>query len=133
MCIRDSWSEYAPAAPDELYIDPTVMQPPGSAPGMAMLAAVYCGPEADAEKVLAPIRKLGTPLNDSIKKMEYTQLQRSGASTDTRAIASYLKGGFVPKVPGDMITAMVEGFHGDPRRTTVLFCLLYTSPSPRDS
>jgi FAD/FMN-containing dehydrogenase len=115
------WSEYAPVAPDELYMDPTVMQPPGDAPGIAMLQVCYCGPQADAEKALAPIRKLGTPLKDSIKVMEYVQAQRANDSTDTRAIASYLKGGFVPKVPGDMIDAMVNGFHGDPRRMTVLF------------
>jgi hypothetical protein len=115
------WSEYAPAAPDELYFDPTVMQPPGNGPGMAALQVCYCGPQADAEKALAPIRKLGTPLKDTIKTMEYVQVQRSGDSTDTRAIASYLKGGFVGKVPGDLVNAMVDGFHGDPRRTTVLF------------
>jgi len=115
------WGEYAPAAPDELYCDPTVMQPPGNAPGMAMLQVCYCGPPADAEKALAPIRKLGTPLKDTIKTMEYVQVQRSQDSTDTRAIASYLKGGFVGKVPGELVTAMVDGFHGDPRRTTVLF------------
>jgi FAD/FMN-containing dehydrogenase len=115
------WSEYAPVAPDELYVDPTVMQPPGNAPGMAMLSVCYCGPQADAEKALAPIRKLGTPLKDTIKTMEYVQVQRSQDSTDTRAIASYLKGGFVGKVPGELVTAMVDGFHGDPRRTTVLF------------
>src|SRR6185503_15751318 len=115
------WSEYAPAAPDELYVDPTVMQMPGNAPGMAALQVCYCGAPADAEKALAPIRKLGTPLKDTIKTMEYVQVQRSGDSTDTRAIASYLKGGFVGKVPGDLVNAMVDGFHGDPRRTTVLF------------
>jgi FAD/FMN-containing dehydrogenase len=115
------WSEYAPAAPDELYVDPTVMQMPGNAPGMAALQVCYCGAPADAEKALAPIRKLGTPLKDTIKTMEYVQVQRSGDSTDTRAIASYLKGGFVGKVPGELVNAMVDGFHGDPRRTTVLF------------
>jgi FAD/FMN-containing dehydrogenase len=115
------WSEYAPVAPDELYVDPTLMQPPGNGPGMAMLQVCYCGPPADAEKALAPIRKLGTPLKDTIKTMEYVQVQRSGDSTDTRAIASYLKGGFVGKVPGELVTAMVDGFRGDPRRTTVLF------------
>ena len=114
------WGEYAPAAPDELYFDPTVMQPPGNAPGMAMLQVCYCGAPADAEKALAPIRKLG-PVKDTIKTMEYVQVQRSQDSTDTRAIASYLKGGFVGKVPGELVTAMVDGFHGDPRRTTVLF------------
>lgn len=119
--ILTMWSEFAPAAPDELYSDPTVMQLPGNAPAMVTLSVCYCGPQADAEKVLAPIRKLGTPLRDTIKAMDYVQVQRSGDSTDTRAIASYLKGGFIGKMPGDLITAMVDGFHGDPRRTTVLF------------
>jgi hypothetical protein len=77
------WGEYAPAAPDELYFDPTVMQPPGNAPGMAMLQVCYSGPQADAERALAPIRKLGTPLKDTIKGMEYVQVHRSGDSTDT--------------------------------------------------
>lgn len=119
--VLTMWSEFAPAAPDELYVDPTVMQLPGNAPGMVALQVCYCGPQADAEKALAPIRKLGTPLRDTIKAMEYVQVQRSGDSTDTRAIASYLKGGFIGKMPGDLVTALVEGFHGDPRRTTVLF------------
>ena len=37
------WSEYAPAAPDELYFDPTVMQPPGNGPGMAALQVATAG------------------------------------------------------------------------------------------
>jgi FAD/FMN-containing dehydrogenase len=119
--VLTMWSEYAPVAPDELYMDPTVMQPPGGAPGMAALQVCYCGPQADAEKALAPIRKLGTPLQDTIKTMEYVQVQRSQDSSDTRAIASYLKGGFVGKFPGELIKAMVDGFHPDPRRMTVLF------------
>ncbi len=119
--ILTMWSEFAPAAPDELYVDPAIMQLPGNAPAMVSLSVCYCGPQADAEKALAPIRKLGTPLRDTIKAMEYVQVQRSGDSTDTRAIASYLKGGFIGKMPGDLVTALVDGFHGDPRRTTVLF------------
>jgi FAD/FMN-containing dehydrogenase len=119
--VLTMWSEYAPVAPDELYIDPNLMQPPGDAPGAVALQVCYCGPQADAEKALAPIRKLGTPLRDSIRSMEYVQVQRSQDSTDTRAIASYLKGGFVGKFPADLIKAMVEGFRPDPRRMTILF------------
>ena len=55
------WSEYAASAPDELYMDPTMVLPPGNAPGMCALEVCYSGPQADAERALAPIRKLGTP------------------------------------------------------------------------
>ncbi len=60
-------------------------------------------------------------MRDSIKAMEYVQVQRINDSTDTRAIASYLKGGFIGKMPGDLVSALVDGFHGDPRRMTVVF------------
>jgi hypothetical protein len=98
-----------------------MMLPPGNAPGVVALQACYCGPEADAERALAPIRKLGKPMQDTIKTMEYVQVQRSGDSTDTRAIASYLKGGFIGKMPGELVSALVDGLQGDPRRTTLLF------------
>src|SRR5262249_55923131 len=74
--VLSMWGDYAPAAPDELYTDPSVMQAPGGAPGMASLQVCYCGEPANAEKALAPIRKLGTPLKDTIKTMEYTAVQR---------------------------------------------------------
>ena len=96
--VLTMWSEYASTAPDDLYIDPTMALPPGNAPGMVSLEVCYAGPQADAERALAPIRKLGTPMQDGIKAMDYTHVQRINDSTDTRAIASYLKGGFIGKM-----------------------------------
>ena len=119
--VLTMWSEYAATAPDELYLDPTLMLPPGNAPGTVSLQACYCGPQADAERALAPVRKLGTPTSDSIKAMEYVKVQRINDSTDTRSIASYLKGGFIGKMPGDLVSALVDGLQGDPRRMTVVF------------
>ena len=119
--VWSMWSEYAPTAPDELYLDPVMAQPPGNGPGMISLEACYCGPQQDAEKALAPIRKLGKPINDSVKLMDYTQAQRANDTTDSRAIASYMKAGFVGKVPGELVTAIVDNFHPDPMRMTLLF------------
>lgn len=119
--VLTMWSEYAPTAPDELYLDPVMAQPPGNAPGIISLEACYCGPQAEAERALAPLRKLGTPLQDTIKTMEYVQVQRMNDASDMRGIASYLKGGFLGKMPGELVSALVDGFQGDPRRTTLLF------------
>jgi FAD/FMN-containing dehydrogenase len=119
--VLTMWSEYASTAPDDLYCDPSMMLPPGAAPGMVSMEVCYSGPQADAERALAPIRKLGTPAKDTIKAMDYTQAQRVNDSTDTRAIASYLKGGFIGKAPGELVSALVDGIQGDPRRMTVLF------------
>ena len=119
--VLTMWSEYASTAPDDLYIDPTMALPPGNAPGMVSLEVCYAGPQADAERALAPIRKLGTPMQDGIKAMDYTHVQRINDSTDTRGIASYLKGGFIGKGSPELVSALVDGLQGDPRRMTVLF------------
>ena len=36
-------------------------------------------------------------------------------------MGSYLKGGFISQMPDKLVSAMVDGFEGDPGRMTVLF------------
>lgn len=115
------YADYAPTAPDELYFDPIIVLPPGGAPGAAQLDVCYSGPAQDAERALAPLRKVGTPVGDTIKAMDYVELQRSGDWTDARMLGTYIKGGFISTVPGNLIAALVDGLKGDPRRTTAVF------------
>lgn len=115
------YADYAPSAPDELYLDPMVMAPPGGAPRTAQLEVCYSGPAKNAEKALAPIRKLGTPLSDTVKSMDYVELQRSGDWTDARLLGTYIKGGFLPAMPQQLIATAIDGFQGDANRITILF------------
>ncbi|MFC4312779.1 FAD-binding oxidoreductase [Steroidobacter flavus] len=115
------YADYAPKAPDDLYFDPVIVLPPGGGPGAAQLDICYSGPAKDAERALAPLRKIGTPVSDTIKPMDYVELQRSGDWADARMLGTYIKGGFVSAVPGDLISALVDGLKGDPRRTTAVF------------
>lgn len=115
------YADYAPLAPQELYFDPILTLPPGGAPGVAELDVCYSGPANAAEGVLAPIRKIGTPLKDTIRKIDYVELQRSGDMTDARMLGTYLKGGFIPSMPEKLIAAAAEGLQGDPNRVTLLF------------
>ncbi len=115
------YAEYSPEAPDELSVGFTMILPPGGADGMVGFGVCYSGPQNEAERHLAPFRKLGTPLFDGIRAMDYVALQRSGDTDDPRARATYLKSGFVPNVPPDLVSAVVEGFEGHPGRTTQVF------------
>lgn len=115
------YADYAPAAPDDLYFDPVMALPPGGAPGVAQLDVCYSGPARDAERALAPLRKVGKPIGDTVKAIDYVDEQRSGDMSDPRALATYLKGGFISAVPGPLISALVDGFKGDPRRVTAMF------------
>ena len=56
-----------------------------------------------------------------IKTVDYVEVQRWNDSGDSRAIASYLKGGFITQLPDKLVSALVDGFQGDPGRITLLF------------
>jgi FAD/FMN-containing dehydrogenase len=119
--VLGMYADFAAAAPDDLYVDPALMFPPGGAPGVVTLDVCYCGPPAGAERALAPRRTLGTPASDTIKATDYVQVQRANDSTDSRAVGSYLKGGFISALPGELISALVDGFVGHPGRATLVF------------
>ncbi|MDH5198607.1 MAG: FAD-binding oxidoreductase, partial [Gemmatimonadota bacterium] len=114
------YAEYAPNAPDDLYSDFFAVRPPGGAPGVMGFSVCYSGPPNEAERVLAPFRKLGTPLNDGIQPVDYIALQRSGDSNDPRARGVYLKSAFLPAMPAALISAIVDGLEGDPNRTSIV-------------
>jgi hypothetical protein len=114
------YASYAREAPDELQLDCMLEQPPGGAPATAGFGVCYSGTPADADRVLAPLRSLGTPTVDSVKPTPYVAVQKSGDISDPRALGMYLKAGFVSDVAADMIAEIVDRFSGDPARFTSL-------------
>lgn len=104
--------------PDELTLDCVMVYPPGGADGVIMFNVCYSGPAANADSILAPIRRMN-PIVDAVAPMDYVALQRSGDTDDPRARGSYLKSAFVPRFPPGLITAMVEGLEPHPARTTI--------------
>src|SRR5690606_35583856 len=59
--------EYALHAPDELTLGFTMAQPPGDEPGVVVVDVCYCGEENAFEAALAPVRRLGSPLADTLQ------------------------------------------------------------------
>jgi hypothetical protein len=119
--VLGMFAEYATTAPDDLYLDPALVVPPGGRPGYVGVEVCYSGPAKDAERVLAPLRNLGTPARDTIKTMAYLDAQRANDTGDNRTLGTYLKGGFIAKFPEELGTAIVHGLPADPNRLTVLF------------
>ena len=91
---------------------------------MAAVAICFSGKESDAERALAPVRKLGTPLADGVRAIDYVALQRSGDTDDPRAMGNYLKSGFINEMSGGLMTAIIEGLEGHPARRTQVFAQL---------
>jgi FAD/FMN-containing dehydrogenase len=113
-------AEYLPEAPDELDLIPLVVLPPGGQPGVAGFGVCWSGPAGQADRVLAPIRRLGTPVAD-VAPMDYTALQQSGDITDPRARASYLKSGFVAQLAPGLVSILAEGLRAHPTRSAQFF------------
>jgi len=120
--ILTRFGEFAPQASDELYVGFQMLQPPGNAAGEMGLEICYCGPESEYERAVEPLRRsLGPPAQDTVKRIAYTALQKSGDVSDPRALAIYLKSGFIPALGPDLAEAIVESFTPHPARFTAVF------------
>ena len=115
------YADFSVQAPDDLYIDFYVNATATGEGGGAGFHICYSGPEKDAEKVLAPVRKLGEPAFTNLGPIDYVAIQRSWDYADFRNIGEYLKSGFVNEYPGSMLDAAIDGFEADPGRTTMLY------------
>ncbi|MFT5520298.1 MAG: FAD/FMN-containing dehydrogenase [Enterobacterales bacterium] len=115
------YADYAATAPDELYLDMGMSSAAGSTDGIILLHACYSGPKANAEKVLAPIRKAGKAIKDTIGPVDYVALQRRWDDTDPRSTGSYLKSGFINTFPDKLIDGVLDAFKAVPERGTSIF------------
>jgi FAD/FMN-containing dehydrogenase len=115
------YADFSEGAPDDLYVDLYVNATATGQGSGAGLHVCYSGPEKDAEKVLAPIRKLGEPAFTNLGPVDYVAIQRSWDYADFRNIGEYLKSGFVNEYPDSMLDAAIAGFEPDPGRNTMLY------------
>jgi hypothetical protein len=119
--LLEFYGEYSNNAPDEQYVDAGMDLPMGDKPGTFTIHTTYSGSAADAERVLAPLRKLGKPITDTIRAQDYVAIQRSWDDTDPRNNGEYLKSGFIVGYPAGLVDAILDGFRPDPARGTSVF------------
>ncbi len=119
--VLNFYADYAAEAPDELYVDFAMAQGPGDAPGGCLLSVCYSGPMDQAERVLAPIRKAGKPVSDTLEAMDYVSLQKSGDWDDPRGRGFYMKPGFLNGIDPKLADHLVDGFDPHPERRIGFF------------
>lgn len=115
------YGEVLSTAPDDLYLDFILTSDAGSSDGVAIIYGCYSGPQDQAEKVLAPVRSFGTPLQDTFETRDYVAEQRRFDYSDPRSDGSYLKSGFVSEVEDGLVDAIVDGFYAGPDRSASVF------------
>ncbi len=104
--VLAGYSDFIAAAPDELEVS-VYLAPTPDHQRVVVLDVCYCGPVADGERVIAPLRKLGKPVADHLGATTYVELQRSGDAGNPPG-RYYIKGGYVTHLSSPLLTPIVE-------------------------
>lgn len=99
---------------DDMYVGPAMVTLPDGT-GVMIMEVVYAGDPALGEKELAPLLKVGKPLENGVAMNDYMMMQTQEDATFAHGIRSYAKNGMVREVTPELIDAMIESYVQDPR------------------
>ncbi|HVN44264.1 MAG TPA: FAD-binding oxidoreductase [Steroidobacteraceae bacterium] len=111
-----SFADYIASAPDELSVMADVNLDAKEPPTVS-LDVCYCGPPADGERVVAPLRRFGKPLADKLGPATYVKLQGAANPVKPFPYGGYFKGGLVRAITPSLIDAVVDYIEAAPLPT----------------
>lgn len=100
--LLKGYADFAAGAPDELYLGLDVYAD-DHGQRLVELDVTYYGPVRDAERVIAPLRKLGKAHEDTLAVTSYLKLQGSADAPGAAHHGMYLKGGLVHGMSPELI------------------------------
>jgi FAD/FMN-containing dehydrogenase len=74
----------------------------------------YVGPPEEGEKVLAPVRAFGSPVEDMLEPMSYCQVQQAFDADFPAGVKNYWKSSNLDELSDDAIDTMVEFMEAAP-------------------
>ncbi len=112
--VLEFYGEWYLGLSDELYVGPTMATMPDGT-SVILMEVVYNGDPAQGEKELAPLRALGTVMEDGIKMQDYTVMQTQEDAAFSHGVRSYAKNGMAKQITQELIDDMLDAFVPDPR------------------
>ena len=112
--VLEFYAEWSAGLSDELYTGPALATS-AEGTGAILMEVVYAGDPAAGEKELAPLRALGTPIDDGVKMQDYTVMQTQEDAAFAHGIRSYAKNGMVKEWTQELVDTMIDAFVPDPR------------------
>jgi FAD/FMN-containing dehydrogenase len=113
--VLENFAEHFPQAPDELWIEPILAATPAGE-RVAILDVCYCGNPGSGEAALAPYRRIGKPLRDTLGRVPYARLQSQDDERARHGRRYYTKSGFVKALEPALIDTILDAFEGAPIR-----------------
>jgi FAD binding domain/Berberine and berberine like len=102
-----SFADFTSSAPEELCASP-YFDTNDQGTARFGIEVCYCGPPADGERVVAPLRKLGKPLKDGLAAAPYVKLQGATDPVEPHPYGGYFKGGLVRTITPALIDTVVD-------------------------
>lgn len=119
------YRDFTASQPDELQTWAGLLTMPD---GNAVLALVPCyiGPLAEGERLLAPLRRFGAPIADTVARIPYVAMQQLFDPAFPPGRLYYWKSGLASHLADEAIAAAVECFENVPSpHTVILFAELH--------
>lgn len=113
------YHDFASMAPDELSVDAALASTP-TGERVFSISVCYCGQAAAGERVLAPLRAYGSPLEDRIALVPYLQVQSAGDRLFPRGRRYYWKAQFMKEIADAAIDTMLEVYAAAPSVLSLL-------------
>ncbi len=116
-------TELAERAPDELTLSVILANnPPGGRPGMpsghyVVVPIFYSGEPRSAGRALEPLRRLGTPLHESVNAESYLAAQGAIGTAPVAVpsgVSSYMQTGFLDATPATFFDELLRRFDATP-------------------
>ena len=116
-------TELAERAPDELTLSVILANnPPGDRAGMptghyVVVPVFYSGELRDADRVLEPLKRLGTPLHQSVTAESYLAAQGAVGAAPVAVptdVSSYMQTGFLDATPDAFFDELLRRFDATP-------------------
>jgi FAD/FMN-containing dehydrogenase len=101
------YRDFLATAPEDVTAYAAFVSTPEGEPAVA-IAACHCGPLAEGEAVLAPLRSHGTPLLDAIGPMPFPQMQRLLDDAFPDGTHNYWKSTFLREFGDDAVDLVIE-------------------------
>jgi FAD/FMN-containing dehydrogenase len=103
------------SAPDPLSLALAFLDVPDGGPPVIAAAVCYVGPAAEAERLLAPLLRLGTPLLRHLGPTSYGELQTMLDPINPPGLYHYWRSGFLPRL--DAVIQEIVVHYGNHRPT----------------
>jgi FAD/FMN-containing dehydrogenase len=114
-------TELGERAPDALTLGVELVNnaPPGTErPGrFALVTVFHSGDPRDGERLLEPLKRLGTPVHDSVAAVSYLDAQGAVGTAPVavpRSVVEYMKTGFLPRTSATLFDEIVRRFTETP-------------------